>query len=295
MGFLTKQVGPLPAGAWMAVVGGGLAIGWYFSKGSAEAAKGGGTSQQVPLTDPGVGVGGGGLVYDPPTTVPTTGTAITTNELWGNQAINWLIGKGLDPGIANGAITKFLTGQNRSLKEQGMINMALLQFGTPPESVPVPDNPLPTIPVPTTPKPTQPRSWNFYRVVAGDTPGKIASKMGMSWWNIYWMNDKVGLRPDGTPGVLTNPYSVKPGMYLLIPTKESGLIQAPPKAKTGLPPRYYTAVRGDTLTTIATKFHIHVWNLYTANDIVGMRPDGTRGILRNFSVQPGQRLVVPYQ
>lgn len=290
---LGKPIGPLPLGAWIAVVGGGLAIGFYVSRGTAKNA-----AQTTPPIDPdsGVGTGGGQLVYDPPTNVETPTNAITTNDQWAIQAINWLISsQAMNPGIAQTAITKFVTGQNRNLTEQGMINLALLHFGAPPEAVPVPESPIPTPPVVTNPKPSTPRSWNFYTVVKGDTPGSITRKTGAgSWWYIYTANDRVGLRPDGTPGLLANPFAIKPGMVLIIPTKESGMRTPIPKSRTGLPPRYYTAVKGDTLTTIATKYKIHPWALYTANDVVGPRPDGSKGILINFSVRPGQRLVVPY-
>lgn len=298
MGFLGKQVGPLPAGAWIAVVGGGLAIGWYFSKGSAEANK---SAAAVPLTEPGVGTGGGGqLIYDPPTNVEAPSNAVTTNEQWANRAINWLISsKGMNPGIAQAAITKFLTGQNRDIVEQGMINLALMEYGAPPEQVPLPEAPIPTPQPPVTPPkpvPTKPRSWNFYTVQRGDTPGKIVSKTkSASWWAIYWANDRVGLRPDGTPGVLAHPYALKPGQVLLIPTRESGMVTSIPKAKAGLPARYHTVTRGESIDSIAKRYKIHPWNLYIANDVVGPRPDGSRGILLAFSVKPGQRLVVPYQ
>lgn len=294
---LGRQVGPLPLGVWLLVAAGGLTIGYYFNT----RASSGGKTEQVPLTEPGVGTGGGQFIYDPPTQVETPTTGITTNAQWAIQAKNWLISRGSDPGIATTAIDKYLLGQNRTLIEQGFINLVLIQFGAPPEEVPVPENPIPQVPKPTPPAPSKPvpiKSWTFYTVQRGDTPGKITAKFpGRNWFAIYVLNDRVGLRPDGTPGVMAHPYDLKPGKVLIIPTVPSGLVAKVPGPKKGVPPRYYTVTVADrgSLTNIGKKFGVHPWNIYTANDIVGRRADGSAGFLRSFSVKPGQRLIIPYQ
>lgn len=298
---LGKQIGPLPLGAWVGVVGGGLIIGWYFSKGTAKSDKAAtaGDNTQVPLTDPGVGAGGDQFIYSPPTQVTPQDSNPTTNDEWGRQAKTWLVAtRGADPGVATTAIDKFLQGLDRTLVEQALVNLALIEFGQPPESVPIPENPVPQVPsVPVTPTPAKPKAWTYYRTVKGDTPGKISAKVGVSWWTIYVNNDKIGLRPDGTPGVLSGSVlSIPVGVLLLIPTKESGLISTVPASKSGLPPRYYTVTaKAESVTAIAAKFHVHPWNVFTANDVVGLRADGTKGFLTTMTAHQGNRLIIPYQ
>lgn len=292
---LGKQVGPLPVGAWIGVVGGGLLIGWYFSKSSAKNNASADTPL-VPTTDPGVGTGGGQFIYDPPTSVDNPGNTdqILDNATWGRRATNWLIAQGYNPDTSQTAVTKFLSGVARSVIEQSLINLALVKFGTPPEGVLLPE---PTMnPGDPTPPKTIPQQFTFHTVRPGDTIGTLAVRYGTSWWNIYVANDMVGLRPDGSRGVLSGPWAFKVGMRLVIPTSASGGLRKPPAQKAG-PIRYYTAVNGDTVTTVATKFHIHPANVFEANDVVGMRADGTRGFLVNPSqkIPAGKRLVIPYQ
>jgi len=293
---LGKQVGPLPLGAWIAVVGGGLAIGWYFSSGSAKSA--GKAEGEVPLTESGVGAGGQQFIYEPPETVDTPSSAITNNTQWYTKAVSHLIAAGYDPGTVISAISKFLSGLTRTAQEQELINRAVRDIGAPPETVPLPDATTPPIKPPTKPIPEPVKvgpKYTIYTIQRGDTPSKITAKFpGRSWFHIFAANDRVGLRANGTPGVMAHPYDVRVGVKLLIPTP----MYAPkiPGIKTGQPFRYYTVPAGTTsLTQIGTRFKVHPWNIYTANDIVGMRADGTPGFLRSFSVKPNQRLLIPYQ
>ncbi len=134
---LSKQVGPLPLGAWVAVVGGGLALGYFINK-RANAANNAG--QQ--LTESGVGAGGntGFASVDPP--APTPGED-DTNQKWGVRVTNWMVANGYDPATADNAVRKYLTGQQLTGQEQAIINIALTRFGVPPESLP---GPVPTAP-----------------------------------------------------------------------------------------------------------------------------------------------------
>lgn len=298
---LGKQVGPLPIGAWVAVVGGGLAIGWYFSKGTAKN-NAAATPPLVPVTDPGVGTGGGQFIYDPPTNVTNPNTnAITDNATWSRRAINWLIAQGYDPGMSQSAVSKFLNGTNRTLTEQTLINLALVELGAPPEDVPLPETPVtpPVVtpkPPPKSPPPTS--SFTRYTIKNGDSIGKIAVAFHTSWWNIYVANDKAGLRPDGSKGVMNGPWDTRPGTVLVIPTTATGL-RTPPNVKSNAPLRYYTvpAGKGETVSAIAKKYNIHPANLFQANDIAGRRPDGSKGFLINPAqmIKPGTRLIIPYQ
>lgn len=289
---LGKQVGPLPVGAWVAVVGGGLAIGWYFSKGTASN----NAAQQVPLTEPGVGVGGGQvLVPDPPTQNDTPSQDILDNSTWGRRAINWLIAKGYDPGTAQSAVSKFLNGTNRTLLEQTYINLVLVQFGAPPEEVPLPETPT-TPPVVTPPKPPTPTTpYVLHKVQPGETIFTIAAKYKTGWINIFQANDKVGLTPAGSHGVMVGPWDNIQGKTLVIPTS-SRLLKPEPKT-TGK--WYYYVIPGRTgelLSQISAKTGVGVGNLFVANDVVGRRPDGSKGIMTHpyQRLKPGTKVVVPY-
>ena len=162
-----KQVGPLPLGAWVAVIAGGLGIALYSrNSGTVEAPVSvvedtGGTA--------GVGTGdvGGWTVTQPPTATPDPGTsAPTTNDEWGNKAINYLIAQNYEPSWSYSAITKALaggTGDNMlSVREYALWNVALRALGAPPYPVSIPPpsplpQPQPPPPsVPDTPAPWQP-------------------------------------------------------------------------------------------------------------------------------------------
>ena len=298
---LGKQVGPLPVGAWVAVVGGGLAIGWYFSKGT--AANNSANDALVPVTEPGVGTGGGQFIYDPPTNVENpNNNAIADNATWGRRAINWLIAEGYDPGLAQSAVSKFLNGTNRTLIEQTLINLALVEFGTPPEEVPLPETPVtppPTTPPPTTTPPPAAKPYVLHKVLPGENIVSIAAKYKTTWGNIFTANDKVGLTPSGSRGVLYGPWDVKAGMTLVIPTSSRLLTPAPKVKTTGVRYYYYTVPgrTGELISQISKKTGANWANIFVANDVVGRRPDGSKGIVVHpyQRIKPGVRVVIPHE
>lgn len=295
---LGKKVAGLPLGAWVAVVAGGLAIGWYASNGMSKSS----SKQEIPLepqTEPGVGTGGGQFIYDPPTNVDTPdNNKISDNNTWARRAINWLIAKGYDPGVSQSAVSKFINGTNRTLTEQTMINLALIEFGAPPEEVPLPESPVTppgtTPPVVTPPVNTKP--YVLHKVVTGETIHTIAAKYHTGWLNIFVANDKVGLTPSGSRGVMTHPFENIQGKTLVIPTSARELKPAP---RTTGKYFYYTVGgrTGELLSQISKKTGADVANLYIANDTIGRRPDGTKGIITHpyQRIKPGVRVVVPYQ
>lgn len=299
---LGKQVGPLPVGAWVAVVGGGLAIGWYFSKGTAAN----NADSKVPLTEPGVGTGGGQMVYDPPSNVETpANNTITDNATWGRRAINWLIAQGYDPGLSQSAVSKFLNGTNRTLTEQTLINLALVQFGAPPEDVQLPEdpvNPPGTNPPPTNPPPpVNTKPYVLHKVAPGETIFSIAAKYKTGWMNIFAANDKVGLTPSGSRGVLVGPWDNLQGKTLVIPTSSRLLAPEPTVTNTKIQGKTYWVYvvpgrTGELLSQISTKTGVGVGNLFVANDTVGRRPDGSKGIVTHpyQRVKPGVRVIIPY-
>ena len=141
---LGKQVGPLPLGAWVAVIGGGLTIAYFVNKGQAKSDR-----QYEPLIEEGVGTGlvPAGAVIQP--YQPPEDTEQEDNPAWGRKVLNYLIGTGADPATADNAVRKYLSGENLTIQENALLNLALVKFGSPPEA-------LPPVKVPTTPAPTTP-------------------------------------------------------------------------------------------------------------------------------------------
>lgn len=142
---LGKKVGPLPMGAWIAVVGGGLALAYFVNRGQ--------SAEPQLAAEPGVGTGlipaGAGVEPLPSTEANETAS---TNAQWEQTVSNWLIAQGHDPGVSSNAVRKYLSGETLTLQEQSLINLALIVHGTPPE-------PLPSAQVPTTTPDVPAVSW----------------------------------------------------------------------------------------------------------------------------------------
>lgn len=145
---LGKQVGPLPLGAWMAVIGGGLALGWYATR------SGGAGTDAAPedqlLAESGVGTGGGQFVYEPPTTI--TPDTTETLDQWADRAIRYLISLGTPPLDADRAIKKYTSNQTLTNSEGVLVNKAINGIGPPPpgelpapSTVEPPPSPTPTV------------------------------------------------------------------------------------------------------------------------------------------------------
>lgn len=204
---LGKQIGPLPLGAWIVVVGGGLAIAvWQRNSGTSEEPE----IVEDTGSPEGVGEGPGWVAVPPPSTAPgdSDSPKYESNEAWGQAAINWLIAQGYSPGISSSAITKALNGgvdydgKKMSIQEWSLWSLALTKFGSPPypvnvappTSVPGPINP-PTTPPPVKPPAPKPPSTKIppyisVKAVRGDTISKIAAKHGKSWQTVWNFNLK---------------------------------------------------------------------------------------------------------
>jgi nucleoid-associated protein YgaU len=236
---LGKQVGPLPLGAWVVVVGAGLGIAYYSRNAGKNAA--------APLTvpdpsgDPNVGTGPGWVAVPPPSTAPASGTAAPTdNDAWGRLAIDQLVADGYNPALVYSAITKALAGgsgdNKMSIQEYSLWSLALRKLGTPPVPVLVP--PPTSIPIPTptptpTPKPVpkpvpppapKPTSYRYYTVQKWPKPGSslwtiagIVYHNPLRWGDIYRANRKGVRRADGKTGMISNANVLQPGWVLLIP------------------------------------------------------------------------------
>ena len=140
METMSKPAGPLPVGAWIVLVGGGLGFAYWSNKKRNQGVE---IVEDV-STDPGVGVGGLEAVGPGGSPSAPGAPAITTNEEWGRQAINYLIADGLNAAQADAAIRRYLAGEIPTIQDTAMIARALAKFGAPP--VPLPPVTLPTIP-----------------------------------------------------------------------------------------------------------------------------------------------------
>ena len=136
---LGKQIGPLPLGAWIAVVAVGGGIAWYTRRSGQEP-----TIVEDTSGTPGVGVGGSGVAWTqvPPTNNPVN-TAPTTNEEWAQKAAQWLLAMGYPSAVAQQAVSKYVNGTGTlSAQEYSLIALALVAVGPLPQGQPsVPDNP----------------------------------------------------------------------------------------------------------------------------------------------------------
>jgi len=158
---LGKQIGPLPLGAWVVVVGGGLGIALWSRNNSAAADP---TVVEDTSGDPGVGVGGSGMWsnLDVPTGDSSTGITYQSNEAWGQAAITYLIAQGYSAAVASSAITKALAGgvdvngSKMSIQEWSLWSLALAKLGSPPTPVNVPPPTSVPGPVDNTPTPKPP-------------------------------------------------------------------------------------------------------------------------------------------
>ena len=151
---LDRKVGPYPLGAWVALIGGGVALGLVIrartkNKGTASTTA---TDANGTSTTSGASSGAGGstgAVARPgivpissgatSTTTTDTGTATnspTSNLEWGNQAIRYLTSKGNDASVAQAAVERFLAGYGLVLAERRLVSDAISQLGPPPESAP---------------------------------------------------------------------------------------------------------------------------------------------------------------
>lgn len=233
-----KMYGPLPLGAWAAVVAGGVGIMFYTR--SQESAATDPTMQPEDTSGtPGVGEGGSGMYWQdvaPPDTSGVAPGAPVDNDAWGVQAVNYLIAQGYDPAVSDSAIRKYLGAEKVSSQEYALIKVALAHLGSPPVPLPPPVFAPPGIPHPPThkPPPKKPphhkpphasqggkngKKFQYYTVKPGDTLIRIARKVkgNQTWQQIYNANRAGQRRADGKPGMIHNANLIRPGWKLLIP------------------------------------------------------------------------------
>lgn len=233
---LSKKVGPMPLGAWMLAIGGGLGIAVYMRRHAAAApAAPAGTDTSTwnqggnTATDPGAGnLGAGGTTITGP-------TRPTTNDEWLTLAVDNLTAGGKASGsIVNFALSTWLSGASINEQQRAIVDMAIRALGNPP--IPPPPSPNAPPPKPTVPPRTVPPmpgqhphpvpiplgAYYGHTRLPGDTLPRIvllysAKVPGLTIENL-WNANKVGIvRLDGTKGVLTSYEHPGVGAHLVIP------------------------------------------------------------------------------
>lgn len=246
---LGKQVGPLPLGAWIAVVGGGLGLAYYSYRNNLTTAPADDSAVGYDPNNIGNGAVGGWEQTQPSSN--TTTPSLETNEAWGRAATNWLIAQGYDASESDSAIRKYLAGNDPapSIKEYVLQGLALAHFGAPPNPLPPSLNPPPSIPIgtgnepaptpviitrppeqtvqtapPAPAPPPAPASVRWYVVKPWPQKGsslwtiaEIFYGNGNQYTRIYNANRTGVRRPDGSMGMISNPNLIQPGWKLYIP------------------------------------------------------------------------------
>jgi len=158
-----EMIGPLPAAAWLGVVGVALAFSIYRKK------KNPVTTTTTP--DPGlqdgsispagnIGVTGGGGGSGG--TSPNGGQVITDNTQWYSRAMSDLVGRGYNPVLCDTALRDYIEGNALTDAETAIVNEALILEGPlpqPPPPAPMHPTTTPQGPTPTVPPPTNPGSF----------------------------------------------------------------------------------------------------------------------------------------
>lgn len=286
---LGKTYGPLPMGAWVVLIGGGLGIALYASrnKGPAVAVE---DASGVP------GVGDGALSMWMQSAPPAGSDMVaddvfTTNEEWARACVNYLIAQGYDAALADTAVRKYLQSKKLTMSENALMKVALAKYGAPPVLLPEP----PDLEQPPGPQPPGGGG--------GGGGGGHHPPIGGVWdpppiTNIddYW-RDWIAKHPHGglIPLDPNRPRPTEPGMGPAEP-----LPPAPP-------PTAPTSTRWVTVTPWPTK-HSTLWGisttvygngsqyprLFNANKVGTRRPDGTAGMIKDPNlIYAGWRIYCP--
>lgn len=293
---LGKMIGPLPMGAWLAIVAGGLGFAYYYRNQTAAPADP--TAMDNTATDSGAGIPAG---Y----TLDTTGTSGTStapadNDAWATGAVQWLAAHAYDPLVASSAVSKYLTGESLTAQEAAMIRTVIAQYGGPP-SVPTTPTPKTTAskPVFTKINTTLPLG-TYYTTGTANARDKYGKITGIkknegtpitvrAWGTINGVVYAQSVTYYYAQSILshTSPKAAKPKpkpkpphttVHKPAPKPQQPKAPAKPKVRT------YTVRHGDSLSKIAQRYHIRWQSIYRAN---------TNKIKNPNLIQPGWVLVIP--
>ncbi len=131
--WLTKQVGPLPAGVWILAVGGGLAIAYYSSRNKPAPVEEAEPGSEDGL--PRLALPTGTYVSGPvASSVAAQAPTIETNLEWRRRAVELLTLRGYSPSVVDTALANYLGGLPLTSEAQNMaVEAALRELGVPPE------------------------------------------------------------------------------------------------------------------------------------------------------------------
>lgn len=144
---LAKPVGPLPLGAWIAVVGGGMGIAWYSQSRSPSAAEEG----DVLLAEPDVGEGGS-PIFAPVEPGEPSPPEFLTLDGWIAKAIRQAGALGASPLEIERALRLYARGSTLTVKQGDLVNRVIRLIGPAPEGE-ITDPPSIRPPTTTPPKP----------------------------------------------------------------------------------------------------------------------------------------------
>lgn len=147
---LKEQAGPLPIGAWLAVVAGGLGISFLARRKKAATATAAQPSGQTDSSQPGAIYGGSFPAMTGTSTLPAAAT-FGSNEEWIRAASTALVGLGYDPVAVSNALNAYMyptSAHAPTTQETALVSIAIRAIGGPPS---LPSTYLPV--APTTPIP----------------------------------------------------------------------------------------------------------------------------------------------
>lgn len=130
------QVGPFPAGVWIAVVAVGVGVGvvWRMRRGKVTVSS---TTDATPTVVMPAGTSApSGAVAGAPALAAPEATGPQTNGQWLARALERLVAEGQDPGITQAGLSKFLRGDPLTPQEAAIVKLAIRYFGAPPEGAP---------------------------------------------------------------------------------------------------------------------------------------------------------------
>lgn len=235
----SKPIGPLPTGAWIAVVAGGLGIMFYTRN-----------HQSASVTDPttladAVGAGPSAFTAVSPTPSPPSNIpSFTDNAGWSVAAIIWAIAHGIQPTIADAAVRNYINGlPPANAQQSAIIDQILGALGPPPTTLPPPPvQPPPIVPPPPPPHPPPPvphphphpppppppapppATGKWFIVTPWPTQNSTLSGIAQSaygngaQWPTLFNANRVGVtRPDGSAGMISNPNLIFAGWKIWAP------------------------------------------------------------------------------
>lgn len=279
---LGKMIGPLPMGAWLAVIAGGLGFALYYRNQNAAATADTSVPMDNTTTDSGTSIPSGyGYVGDGTTDGSSTTTAptITDDDAWVTAALTQMTAKGYDPLATSAALSKYMAGEKLNTQEAALVRVAIQLVGSPPS--------VPTTPTPAPPVTTHTATWvgsatgpgpvnAWYQtksaVHAYDSHGKALTisrpkgydiivyqwgKIGSTFYakslNYYYPASALAVKAAPKPRA-TAP---KPPAKKAAPRPT---VHQQPKAPAKPKVRTYKVQKGDTLTSIAQHFHLKSWH-----------------------------------